>query len=83
MEVVDAKEKVKLMATLRVVPFVAQDVIHSIELHRLYNISFWDSLIVHAARIGGAEILFSEDMQHGSTIAWVKIVNPFLESTAA
>jgi len=30
-----------------------------------YNLSFWDSLIVAIALAGGADTLYSEDMQHG------------------
>jgi predicted nucleic acid-binding protein len=35
-------------------------------------------MIVHAARIAGATKLYTEDLQHGSTIGGVSIVNPFL-----
>jgi predicted nucleic acid-binding protein len=78
-----AQAKVELMKRLRVVQFGAEDVLSSIELHRVHQVSFWDAHIIHAARIGGADTLFSEDLQHGSRIAGVKIVNPFLESAAA
>src|SRR6266849_2377827 len=59
-----AQRKVQLLARARVVRFVENDVIAAIELHRLTRISFWDALIVHAARLAGTEILFSEDFQH-------------------
>jgi len=77
-----AQAKVEKMMQLRVVRFSAQDVVHAIELHRLHQTSFWDALIIHASRIGGAEVLFSEDLQHGSRIAGVRIVNPFLQAEA-
>ena len=38
---------------------------------------FWDALIVQAAIEAGAEILFSEDVQHDRVIAGLRIVNPF------
>ena len=60
------------------VRFVEDDVIAAIELHRLTRISFWDAMIVHAARLAGAAILYSEDLQHGSTLGGVLIDNPFL-----
>lgn len=72
-----AQQKVELFARARVVGFEASDVIAAIELHRLVRISFWDALIVHAARLGGASILYSEDFQDGSTLGGVRIVNPF------
>jgi predicted nucleic acid-binding protein len=55
-------------------------VIAAIELHRLNRISFWDAMIVHAARLAGVETLYSEDLQHGAVLAGVRIENPFLMS---
>jgi predicted nucleic acid-binding protein len=43
-----------------------------------YNLSWWDSLIVAAARLQHCTLLYSEDLQHGATLDGVKIVNPFL-----
>lgn len=73
-----AQRKVETLARGRVVRFTERDVIASIELHRLSRISFWDAMIVHAARVAGAEILYSEDLQHGSVLGGVSVVNPFL-----
>lgn len=73
-----AQRKVQLFARGRVVRFEAGDVIAAIELHRLTRISFWDALIVHAARLAGAAVLYSEDLQHGALLGGVPIVNPFL-----
>jgi predicted nucleic acid-binding protein len=73
-----AQQKVQILSRGRVVRFAENDVIASIELHRLTRISFWDAMIVHAARIAGATKLYTEDLQHGSTIGGVSIVNPFL-----
>ena len=43
--------------------------IAAIELHRLTQISFWDALIVHAARSAGAAVLYTEDLQPGPSWA--------------
>jgi predicted nucleic acid-binding protein len=75
-----AQQKVEVLAKGRVVRFTEQDVIAAIELHRLNRFSFWDAMIVHAARMAGAETLFSEDMQHGALHGGVRVVNPFLDS---
>ena len=74
-----AQQKVQILSRGRVVRFAENDVIASIELHRLTRISFWDAMIVHAARIAGATKLYTEDLRHGSTIGGVSIVNPFLK----
>lgn len=73
-----AQRKVELLARGRVIRFEPHDVIASIELHRLARISFWDAMIVHAARLAGAEILYSEDLQHRSAVGGVAVLNPFL-----
>lgn len=77
-----AQRKIQLLAVGRVVRFEPNDVIAAIELHRLTRISFWDALIVHAARLAGAAVLYSEDLQHGAFLGGVSIVNPFLPSSS-
>jgi predicted nucleic acid-binding protein len=72
--------KVQLLARGRVVRFEPPDIIVGIELYRLKRISFWDALIVHAARRAGAAVLYSEDLQHGALLGDVPIVNPFLNA---
>jgi predicted nucleic acid-binding protein len=73
-----AQRKVELLSRGRVVRFAESDVIAAIELHRLTRISFWDAMIVHAARVAGAAVLYSEDMQHGGVVGGVPVVNPFI-----
>jgi predicted nucleic acid-binding protein len=72
-----AQRKVEVLARGRVVRFTESDVIDAIELHRLNHVSFWDAMILHAARIAGAEVLYTEDLQHGSVVAGVKVIDPF------
>jgi predicted nucleic acid-binding protein len=72
-----AQQKVLILSRARVVRFEASDVVAAIELHRLTQISFWDALIVHAARSAGAPLLYSEDLQPGAVLAGVQVVNPF------
>jgi predicted nucleic acid-binding protein len=72
-----AQRKVEVLAKARVVRCEAADVISAIELHRLRQISFWDALIVHAARSAGAAVLYSEDLQPGTVLGGVRLVNPF------
>jgi predicted nucleic acid-binding protein len=73
-----AQRKVERLTSAIIVRFDTADVIAAIELHRLTQISFWDAMIVHAARLARASILYTEDLQHGSVIGGVSIVNPFL-----
>jgi predicted nucleic acid-binding protein len=71
------QRKVEILARGRVVRFTERDVIAAIELHRLTQISFWDAMIVHAARTVNAALLYSEDMAHGVAVAGVTVRNPF------
>ncbi|SRR5579883_923995 len=72
-----AQRKAELLGKARVVRPETAHVIAAIELHRLRKLSFWDAMIIHAARVSGAAVLYSEDMQPGSVLAGVRIENPF------
>jgi len=72
-----ARRKVELLAEFDVaVPEVA-DILAAIDLHRLHGFSFWDAMILRAAKQAGCGVLFSEDMQPAREIDGVRIVNPF------
>lgn len=64
-------------------PFVAVDahlVRTGIELSNRYRISYWDAAIIAAAERLGAEIVYSEDLNHGQIYGAIKIINPFVQS---
>src|SRR5690348_13310038 len=42
-----------------------------------YGISFWDALIVAAAEAGGAEVLYTEDLNDGQRYGSIEVRNPF------
>jgi predicted nucleic acid-binding protein len=61
-------------------PLVSLDASHitsAIQNEARYNISFWDGLIVAAAQSAGAEVLFTEDLNHGQKYGTVLAHNPF------
>jgi predicted nucleic acid-binding protein len=45
-----------------------------------YQISFWDALIVHAAQLSRADVLYTEDLNDGQVFGTVRVANPFLIS---
>jgi predicted nucleic acid-binding protein len=45
-----------------------------------YHISFWDSLIVAAAKAASCQWLLTEDLQDGQNLDGLTVVNPFLRS---
>ena len=61
----------------------AAHVLRASEIMELAHISFWDGLILAAAEAAGAELLASEDLQNGQTIAGVTVMNPFARERAA
>jgi predicted nucleic acid-binding protein len=73
-----AREKVEILSRFEVVLIDVDDVLAAIDLHRLHEFSFWDSLIVHAAVASGCTLLFTEDLQHGRRFGSLRVVNPFL-----
>lgn len=47
------------------------------EIQRRHRLSWWDSLIVAAARLQGCSLLLSEDLQDGAVIGGVTVRSPF------
>jgi predicted nucleic acid-binding protein len=72
-----ARRKVELRAEFDVAVPEFADILAAIDLHRLHGFSFWDALILRAAKQAGCIVLFSEGPQPSREIDGVRIVNPF------
>jgi predicted nucleic acid-binding protein len=55
----------------------AADLLQAIDLQELYQVAFWDALVIQSAASLGCKQLFSEDLNHGQAYGAVKVVNPF------
>ena len=53
-------------------------ILRASELEESHQLSFWDAMIVAAARKAGAGKILTEDLSHGETIDGVTIENPFV-----
>jgi predicted nucleic acid-binding protein len=42
-----------------------------------YSLSYWEAQIIACARRAGCSVLYSEDLQAGSMLGDVRVVNPF------
>jgi predicted nucleic acid-binding protein len=42
-----------------------------------FHLSWWDALIVAAARSTGCSVLLTEDLQHGQDLEGLKVIDPF------
>jgi predicted nucleic acid-binding protein len=51
-------------------------ILEALELEARYQLSFWDALVVQAAQVAGAEILYSEDLSDGQRYGTVRVKNP-------
>ena len=76
--VATAQRKIELFNALDIVCIEPKDIPRAIDLHRLHQFSFWDSLILRMAQKTSCSVWLSEDFQHGQTIGNVRIVNPFV-----
>lgn len=74
----EAREIVGLYASWPVIQVDPPLILGASELEERHKLSFWDALIVEAARRAGATRLVSEDLQAGRTISGVRIENPFV-----
>ena len=72
-----AREGVRQMAMLRVVPVDHRLVLRATDTALSARLSIWDALIVEAAATAGSDRLLTEDLNDGQTIRDVQIVNPF------
>lgn len=63
--------------TWQVVVNGAYSILEALDLEAKHQISFWDALIVQAAHVSGAEVLYSEDLSDGQAYGAMRVVNPF------
>jgi predicted nucleic acid-binding protein len=77
LEIREILDTVRAVCTVE--PLTATTHDRGMEICERYKFSFYDSVIVAAALIVGAKVLYSEDLQHGQVInRQLRIVNPFL-----
>lgn len=50
------------------------------ELQDRYRLSYWDALIVAAAKAVSCRYLLTEDLQSGQALDGIEVVNPFLRA---
>jgi len=73
-----AQTYVKNLCAFAVIGSTAAAVIAAMDIVQRYQMQWWDALIVEAALRANAEVLYSEDLQHGQRFGALTVVNPFL-----
>lgn len=71
------RRKVELLGRFGLVVLDLEHILAAADLTRLRSISYWDALIVQAAKSANCGVLFTEDLAHGATFEGLEIVNPF------
>lgn len=72
-----AREIVSDFLSWEIVANDGEDVLAAIEIQMAARISFWDALIIAAARKAAADVIISEDLADGRRFGNVVIRNPF------
>jgi predicted nucleic acid-binding protein len=53
-----------------------ESILEALDMEARYLISFWDALVIQAAQVAGAEILYSENLSDGQRYGTVRVKNP-------
>jgi predicted nucleic acid-binding protein len=73
----DALQFIRYMSILEIVVANLDMVLAAVHLHKRYLLSFWDGLILQAAKSAGCTQLLSEDLQHDFKLDDLVVHNPF------
>ena len=76
----EVKGIIQDLILFEVVDIDADCILEAIDLQMLYSFSFWDSLIVSAAKRAHCHTIWTEDLQHNRIVAGVRIENPFIDT---
>ncbi len=71
------KRTIEMFDVYEIITIQPSIIFQAIDIHILYQLSFWDSLIISAAKSAKCSMVLTEDMNDGQVIEGVKIQNPF------
>ncbi|MBN1850129.1 MAG: PIN domain-containing protein [Deltaproteobacteria bacterium] len=80
MEPQKAREDIESLFVWNPIPVKADVIKRAWQNIDKFQLSWWDSLIVSAAQIGGCTYLLTEDLQENQILGSVCVINPFLNS---
>jgi predicted nucleic acid-binding protein len=73
----DARSEVRDLLAWNPVPVNAMTLEHGWKIRDRYKLSFWDALIVAAAKQARCGYLLTEDLQAGQNIEGIVVIDPF------
>lgn len=74
----EAISQITQLCAFEVIGATADSVLAAADLARQHQLSWWDALILEAALRANADVLVSQDGQHGQRFGRLLIENPFL-----
>jgi predicted nucleic acid-binding protein len=78
-----ARAEIRNLSAWHPVTMDSEILIRGWQLQDRFQLSFWDSLIVAAAKISACNFLLSEDLQSGQELDGVTILDPFSNDPAS
>jgi predicted nucleic acid-binding protein len=75
----EALEFIRYLSILEIVQPDFDMVVAAVQLQKRHRLSFYDSMIIQAARAAECSLLFSEDLQAGFRLGSLTIQNPFAD----
>ena len=79
---VTSDEAREVIASIGILPVQEIDlamVNRAIDVHKKYQIAYWDALIISAAERSGCKLILTEDLRDGQTYHDILVRNPFTE----
>lgn len=73
-----AGREIELLRTLTIVDIDIDLILQAIDLSQKHKLSYWDSLIISAAKRSNCTIIYTEDLNSGQKIESISIINPFI-----
>ena len=74
----DLQRIVREFSSWEIIVNTSESILSALALESRYHISFWDALIVQAAQVAHADVLYSDDLNDGQFFGSVHVVNPLL-----
>ena len=70
---------IELLDPLRVQEITFDVFLGAVAISRRFQLSYWDGALLAAARTGGCDIVYSEDLSAEQDYGGLRIINPFSE----
>jgi predicted nucleic acid-binding protein len=74
----DLRQWVERYSEWETIVNTSESIRDALNLESRYQVSFWDALIIRAAQVSRAEVLYTEDLNDGQVFGSVRVVNPLI-----